>query len=367
MELKVITQVSPDPPKPSCCAQAPEWTCGAVRTPVGEVFRVSTDWSRADYLGQARCRISGLRMKYRVEPGLYAVGEPDGKSDVIVSANYKLSFDILRRELKGMNTWILVLDTGGINVWCAAGKSTFGTAELVKRIRDTQLEKIVSHRKVVLPQLGAPGIQAHIVKKLSGFRVYFGPVYAGDIRRYLEAGYKATKEMRTVRFSMLDRLVLTPMEIIPAFKKFPLYVIGVLLVFGLQPQGILFKEAWTGGAPFLFVGVVSVLAGAFATPVLLPFVPFRSFAIKGLITGVLAAYFSLNAISVDNVFLIGFSYLFFPAVTSYIALQFTGSTPFTGMSGVKKEVKVAVPLYFITLAAALVLLTLYKVKDWGWV
>ena len=81
-----------------------------------------------------RSRTGAFRMKYSVAPGLYSIGGPDKDSDVFVSANYKLSFDMLRRELKGMNAWILVLDTKAINVWCAAGKRTFSADEIVKRI-----------------------------------------------------------------------------------------------------------------------------------------------------------------------------------------------------------------------------------------
>ena len=111
-------------------------------------------------------------------PGLYAVGEPDRESDVFVTANYKLSFDILRRELKGLNAWIIVLDTKGINVWCAAGKGTFGTNELINRINEINLHNVVSHRRIIIPQLGAVGVNARIVHQRTGFRVYFGPVHA---------------------------------------------------------------------------------------------------------------------------------------------------------------------------------------------
>src|SRR5208282_5702537 len=112
----------------------------------GIISQTSSRWLWADHWGQVKCRISGLRMSYIVKPGLYALGEPGRGSDVFASANYKLSFDILRRELKGLNAWILVLDTRGINVWCAAGKGTFGTAELIKRISAAQLDKVVTHR-----------------------------------------------------------------------------------------------------------------------------------------------------------------------------------------------------------------------------
>ena len=79
--------------------------------------------------------------------------------------------------------------------------------------------------------------------------------------------------MRTIKFTMADRLMLTPMEINPALKKFPLYALIVLLIFGLKPSGIFFRDAWSGGTPFLLLGLISVLAGALVTPVLLPLCP----------------------------------------------------------------------------------------------
>ncbi|RXM20875.1 acetyl-CoA synthase subunit gamma, partial [Citrobacter sp. AAK_AS5] len=86
--------------------------------------------------GRWRVRWNIKRMDYRVAPGLYAVGEPTADSPVLVTANYKLTFDGLRSELGGVDAWMLVLDTLGVNVWCAAGKGTFSTAELARRVRE---------------------------------------------------------------------------------------------------------------------------------------------------------------------------------------------------------------------------------------
>ncbi len=119
-----------------------------------EIPRVPTGLCFAERLGGWKVRWGLRRMKYAVEPGIYAVGNPDGDSVVLVSSNYKLSFDALRKELRGLDAWIIVLDTEGINVWCAAGKGTFGTDEIVSRIGLVELEKIVNHRKIILPQLG---------------------------------------------------------------------------------------------------------------------------------------------------------------------------------------------------------------------
>ena len=76
----------------------------------------------ADRWDHFLARIGVNRQGHRVDPGLYAIGSPSGDSPVLVTANYTLSFDALRSVLSGISAYILVLDTKGINVWCAAGK-----------------------------------------------------------------------------------------------------------------------------------------------------------------------------------------------------------------------------------------------------
>src|SRR3972149_1334638 len=328
------------------------------------VSRVSAEWTWRDYLGQIRCRVSSFRNSYAVRPGLYAVGNPDRESDIFVSANYKISFDVLRRALKGINAWILVLDTKGINVWCAAGKGTFGTDELIKRIGESHLEKIVIHRRIIVPQLGAPGVSAHIVQQKTGFRISYGPVDAQDIRQYVEAGHKATEKMRRINFSMWDRLVLTPMEVIPALKGYAIYATLIFFIMGLKPSGIIFKDGLANGLPFFILGFLAVLSGALITPLLLPFIPFRSFAIKGWLVGSMVILIAIKYIS-PAMPVAAFSLLFFPLASSYIALQFTGSTVFTSMSGVKKELRYAMPVYISVAFISIVLLVFFKLNQWG--
>ncbi len=362
----------------SCCGGAPflsppeaqsePWVADCLDHPQGKVLQVKTEWSRADRIGRFRARTTSLRMRYRIEPGLYAVGRPHAESPVMVTANYKLSFDSLRRELAGLNAWILVIDTDGINVWCAAGKGTFGTVEIVKRIRSVELGKIVSHRRIILPQLGAPGVHAHIIQESTDFRVFFGPVRARDIKAYIQAGFQATPEMRAVRFPLLSRLILTPMELNPAFKKLFVPSLVLLAFFGLQRQGILFQDLIFLGLPFLFLGLVSVLIGALLVPLFLPYIPFRSFALKGLLfsTIMFALGFPLIYPALHhNPWLLAAAYLLFPALSSYLALNLTGATTFTNISGVKKELRISIPIYIAAVSISGVLLILYKLTTWG--
>ena len=355
-----------------CCGQssgkkAPgtgkPWVTGTVTTEHGtNVCIADTRWSNADTFGAFRCRLGGFRMKYTIEPGLYGIGSPDSGSPVFISANYKLSFDHLRRSLSGSNGWILVLDTRGINVWCAAGKGTFGTAEVIERITSCGLAAVVKHRKIIVPQLGAPGIAAHEISGATGFSVVYGPVRAADISVFLSSGMKATPEMRRVRFGMIDRVILTPMELRPSLELFlPVLALGLAFT-GLERTGILFASVRENGIPLMLAALLSLLAGTILTPTLLPWIPFRAFSLKGLLAGgtIMALYLPVSTIT-DPLLLL-FSVLFFPAYSSFCALNFTGSTPYTGISGVKREMKFAVPLYVAATVLSAGLLLADKIR-----
>jgi hypothetical protein len=334
---------------------------------VGTIPVVSTVLSGKEKWEHIKCRLGGFRHSYKVEPGLYAVGSPDSASDVLVSANYKMSFDVVRRELAGMNAWILVLDTNGINVWCAAGKGTFGTDELVKRIKSVQLDKIINHKRIIVPQLGAVGVSAYQVTKATCFRISFGPVHIKDIHEFIKAGYKATQAMRRIEFSIKDRLILTPVELNPVMIKFVYFALAMLAIFGLGPTGILFEGMLSGGLPFVGLGLVAVFSGAFLTPVLLPYIPFRSFALKGLLTGILSTLLSMKIMNVfaGSVLLSLSALIFFPVASSYLALQFTGASTYTSPSGVNKELKIGLPVYMLCTLVSSILIIAYKIINWS--
>jgi hypothetical protein len=294
------------------------------------------------------------RTRYRVPPGLYAVGRPDADSPVLVSANYKLSFDHLRRELEGLDVWILVLDTRGVNVWCAAGKGTFGTEELVRRIEGVGLARLVRHRTLVVPQLGATGVAAHEVRRLSGFRVVWGPVRARDLPAFLAAGMKATPEQRTVTFTFLERLVLVPLELSQLLKPTLGVAIGAFVVSGIGP-GIFDPAAGLQRGLLVLLGyLVAVLAGVVLVPLLLPWVPGHAFSFKGALAGAVAAAAAL-ALSGSPRSWLGLAaiWLFSVGISSFLAMNFTGATPFTSPSGVEKEMRRALPLQALALLLSL--------------
>jgi hypothetical protein len=277
-------------------------------------------------------------MKYRIAPDLYRVGQPDAQSAVLVTSNYKFTVDMVRRELGGLNVWLLVLDTNGVNVWCAAGKGTFGTEELVRRIAATNLASYVSHRRLIVPQLGATGVAAHEVKRASGFVVLYGPVRASDIRAYLAAGMKATAEMRRVTFTWRDRIVLAPVEIAGSVKPAAV-ILGVLTVLELIARHRLTPHLAVDFLPF----AAALLAGGLAVPLLLPWLPFRPFVLKGVVAGAVVVAALMFLLPMGRLEAVGTAMLVL-AITSYMAMMFTGATTFTTLAGVKVEVRRALPL-----------------------
>ena len=320
-----------------------------IQTDAGRVPIIKSKPDKQDLFQTFYVRCGILRYQYKVAPGLYGIGSPDKDSEVLVTANFKLTFDHLRKELSGVNAWILVLDTKGINVWCAAGKGTFSTAELVFRIKESGLEKVVDHKRVILPQLGAVGVSARSVKKQSGFRVIYGPIRAADIPAFLKNGKKADKKMRMVTFSIYERFILTPVEIQICLKPALMTALVLLFISGIGPGIYSFSDAIERGGVGILAFVTGILSGALVTPVLLPWIPFRQFAAKGIITGsifaVLLLIFMSGSITGAASYLALF--LFSVMVSSYLAMNFTGTTPFTSPTGVEKEMKQFIPVQLV--------------------
>jgi hypothetical protein len=203
----------------------------------------------------------------------------------------------------------------------------------------------VDHRKIIVPQLGAVGVSAHEVKNKTGFKVVYGPVRADDIKAYVQSGYKATAEMRKVNFTLTDRIKLIPVEL--TYGKY--YLILVPAVFfilaGLNSHGYSIDAAWKNGGWSVLYLIGAYFSGCVLTQILLPWIPFKRFSLKGLVTGWIVAAGLLSFRFADaSIFEIISWFLMTGALSSFLAMNFTGSSTFTSLSGVQKEMKVSLPL-----------------------
>ena len=302
---------------------------------MSEIMLTDNILTSRDKRDHIKARFGYRRSSHIVKPGLYSLGKPGSESPVFVTANYTLSFDALRSSIKGIDGYILVLDTKGVNVWCAAGKGTFGTKEVVHQVQETGLASVVSHRRLILPQLGAPGVSAHEVQKQTGFKVEYGPVRAEDLPRYLEKG--PDPEMRRVKFPLKDRIVLIPVEI---NQSLIIMVVAALVLFLM------------GGAVPALMALTVVFTGTVLFPILMPWLPTKDFSSKGIVLGLLMSLpFVANTIFnhggdpywVTALFAVADMLLIAPGV-GYLALNFTGSSTFASRTGVKREIFRYIPI-----------------------
>jgi acetyl-CoA decarbonylase/synthase complex subunit gamma len=266
---------------------------------------------------------------------------------VVVTANYKMSYDLVRQALAGRSVWMLVLETFGVNVWCAAGKGTFCTDELVERVEATGLAGVVNHRRLLLPILGAPGVAAHEVQRRTGFSVSYATMRAADLPAYLDNGMAATLAMREMTFTVRERLVLVPVEIVLALKSTSIITV-CLFIIGALSGGL------RAGAMTALAYLGAMLTGVLIGPLLLPWLPGPSFAVKGAVAGLgwSAVWYLLAGGAGWSVATTAAAFLALPAVSAYYTLNFTGCTTFTSRTGVKKEMRLAIPAMGTALAVS---------------
>ncbi|MDO9555354.1 MAG: 4Fe-4S binding protein [Atribacterota bacterium] len=167
-----------------------------------------------------------LRMfPFPCKPGLIRIGNPDQNSPVFLTCNFHLTVERVKRALRGINCYLLIANSKGINVWCAATGGHLTDHSVISILKTSGIEKLVSHRKITLPQLAASGIEAKTIKNKTGWEIIWGPVYAKDIPLFITNNFKKTSLMREVEFPLLQRLEMAVAWAFPISTVFSLIMI----------------------------------------------------------------------------------------------------------------------------------------------
>lgn len=201
----------------------------SVRTVVGTLFRL---------------------LPLSTEPGLRVLGYPNETSPVLVTANFDLTVKRLTNKVQGLDCCLLVAPTGGINVWCAAKGGGFTAHSVISVVKTSGISDKVTKRTLILPQLAAPGVDTRLVKKETGWRCKFGPVYARDIPEYVADGFKKTDSMRRVKWPLIDRLD------VGFGVSFPIFLLVVVVL-------ALFLRAWLAEFVALSLGLFLLMYGLY--------------------------------------------------------------------------------------------------------
>jgi len=169
-------------------------------------------------------------LPFPCKTGLIKIGNPNRESPVLLTCNFHLTVERVKRAVKGLDVYLLVANSRGDNVWCSATGGHFTNHNVISVIKTSGIEDLVDHRNIILPQLAATGIQGKVVHKKTGWKVLWGPVYAKDIPLFLEKKFSKSSKMSKVEFPLTQRIEMAVMW------AFPFSIIASLLVcpFSLQ-------------------------------------------------------------------------------------------------------------------------------------
>jgi len=284
-----------------------------------------------------RCIFTGQVDRVPIEPGIYKSGNPDEKSPILVTANYEFTYIKVMRDLKGLDAWIICVDSNGINVWCAARGNDFGNMQLLEAIEATGIKNITQKKTLLLPQLSAGGVAIPQLPKNSEefpFRVRYGPVWSKSIPQFLDEnpGQKPDR-MKLAKFKLYHRIRAGITHTSFLFRKiFILPLIGLVLLFLILTW---FNKLWWIGELSLWI-----IAANLIVALLFPISRFtRRFIFKGIFFGI-----------INMVLLGGFSYLihnnlyyalwqlcFYFWITFFSVMSFSGYTMATSPREIQEE------------------------------
>jgi hypothetical protein len=183
--------------------------------------------------------------------------------------------------------------------------------------------------------------------------VIWGPIKARDLKSFLAADHETTAGMRALTFTLSERVVLIPVEISLLITPSWWAVLAICMVSAVGPQWS-WATSWQRALHLIVAYGAGVCSGAVAVPILLPWLPWRSFYLKGVLTGLLGGLLAILGQGVWGWSAVAMV-LVSMAVSSYAAMNFTGATPYASPSGVEKEMRRGIPAQVVALVAALVL------------
>jgi len=182
--------------------------------------------------------------------GIVRIGNPDRHSPVLLTGNFHLTVERVKKALHGINAFLLIANSRGINVWCAATGGFLTYHDVISVLKTSGIEDLVDHREVILPQLVATGVERKTIKEKTGWKGIWGPVYAKDIPAFLKNKLTKTETMKQVNFPLKDRLEVS------ISWAFPIAVLFTIFLFFFWPEVVV-------PVVFLIFGYSILIFGAF--------------------------------------------------------------------------------------------------------
>ncbi|MFX1417960.1 MAG: methyltransferase domain-containing protein [Promethearchaeota archaeon] len=307
-----------------------------------------------------RCLFTGQTDHVPIEPGLYQSGYPDKNSPIIVTANYVYTYIKVMRALKGIDAWVLCVDSRGINVWCAARGNNFGNKQLIEAVETTGIARITNKKTLIVPQLSAGGIAAPLIKSEAPdfpFNILYGPVWAKYLPKFIEERpARKSNKMKLANFTLSHRFRAEITHTTFLFRKIFLLptIVLLLLLFGLCFVDTLWiRKLWIVGELWLWIIIANALIA-----ILFPITKFtRKFITKGIVFGIIniLLFSGISWIFSYSILNILLSSIFYFWVAFFSTMSFSGYTMATSPREIQDEYpifsKINITLLIIGLVA----------------
>jgi len=127
----------------------------------------------------------------QMNPGLYRVGSPGKDAPVLMTVNFSLTFFTLEGYLESARIpcFMLIVDTEGLSVLTAVAAGKLNETLVRDAIRKSDVEKEVSHKKLIIPGYAAP--LSGRIEEATGWKVMVGPRDAAEIGDFLNKEWKS--------------------------------------------------------------------------------------------------------------------------------------------------------------------------------
>ncbi|MFC1621659.1 acetyl-CoA decarbonylase/synthase complex subunit gamma [Candidatus Omnitrophota bacterium] len=121
-----------------------------------------------------------------VEPKLYAFGQVNENSPIMVTTNFSLTFYTVSPEIEASKipAYLLVTDSEGMSVLTAWAAEKFTPEVIAETMKKFETEKAVSHKNIIIP--GYVSVLSGKLEDVSGWKVLVGPKEASGIPKYLK-------------------------------------------------------------------------------------------------------------------------------------------------------------------------------------
>ncbi|MBN1803143.1 MAG: methyltransferase domain-containing protein [Candidatus Lokiarchaeota archaeon] len=311
-----------------------------------------------------RCLLTGQVDSVPIEPGIYQSGNPNKDSPILVTANYEYSYIKLLKHLKGIDAWILCVDSNGINVWCAARGNDFGNRQLLEAVEATGIQAITEGRTLILPQLAAGGVSIPNLPKNSDkfkFQVKYGPVWSSTLPEYLKFDMKEKNEkMRILKFNLSHRMRAWITHTTFLFRK--IFLVPILAFFFIfLILAFPFGQIWTHKSLIFLEIVLWILITNVLISMLFPLSSFsRKFIYKSLFFGILNLI-ALGSISYlihgQNPFIL-WMIIFQFWLGFFSTMSFSGYTMTTNPKEIQAEYPLFTKINKVILISSLIFLTI---------